>query len=181
MALATFLYDHYNAAKKAGKRYGINHWYLLAQSYAETGGNSYGLRVRKNVAGITAYGLTNQYWKGERSASTANPHIVFRIYPTIQAGWYDFARLLAEKYKMGGHKSIQAYATAISQSPYISEANGDDRAAYRANIIRSYEKLKALSDTVRQGYPVFLVILAVSIIALAGWQYRGRIKTLIQR
>ena len=135
----TFVQTCWPLAVRAGARYRVAPLVLLAQAAVESAwGGSYSFIQRNNPAGITASGKPNRYWLGEKSVSSVSG-LYFRVYPTLQAGFYDFARLLREKYPTAAVLStdVPRYARAISYSPYISEANGDHRPTYEQNINRA--------------------------------------------
>lgn len=137
MTKKEFVKVYYSLAEKAGRKYNLNPTVILAQAANESGwGGSYGARVRKNFFGITAYGSTNEYWNGAKSASQTNPNLIFRIYKTELDSFMDFARLISSKYKSAAlvSKDSTQYAKAIAYSPYISEQNGDNRPAYQKAI-----------------------------------------------
>lgn len=138
----------YPLAKNAGDLYKINPTVILAQAMHESGyGTSYSALTRHNHFGITAYGSRNAYWDGAYSPSKTNPHLNFRIYKTDQDSFYDFARLISSKYTTAASVSndTAAYAKAISLSPYISEANGDNREAYERAIKTNSTLIDSLS------------------------------------
>jgi flagellar protein FlgJ len=132
----------------AGKRYNLNPVVILAQGMHESGyGTSYGALVRKNHFGITAAGKPNEFWDGSKSPSKTNPHLIFRIYKTDQDSFYDFARLISSKYTTAAAVSndTTSYAKAIAYSPYISEANGDNREQYQRAIVVNSNFVNSLS------------------------------------
>lgn len=153
MTKEDFVKTYYPLAEKAGKKYNINPTVILAQGAHESGwGGSYAARVRKNFFGITAYGSTNEYWDGSKSASQTNPHLVFRIYKTAQDSFYDFARLISTKYRTASSVSSDTtqYAKAIAYSPYISEKNGDNRPAYQKAIISNSNYIDSMSEQLKK-------------------------------
>jgi len=135
-------------ALRAAKVFGFSDpYFLLAQMYAENGGNSYLLNTANNVGSlISRYNgaklPTNTWWKGDDVANPKNG-LYFRKYDSIDDGFFDFAHLLSNSYHLGTAKNIQEFAEKIANSSYISEANGDNRAQYAQNIINTYNKLKA--------------------------------------
>ena len=153
MTKEDFVKTYYSLAEKAGKKYNLNPTVILAQGAHESGwGGSYAARVRKNFFGITAYGSTNEYWDGSKSASSTNPHLVFRIYKTAQDSFMDFARLISTKYKTASAISsdTKQYAKAIAYSPYISEKNGDNRPAYQKAIISNSNYIDSMSGQLKK-------------------------------
>lgn len=143
----TFTTTYYPIAKKAGARFGMTPEIILAQAAFESAwGSSYGARVRKNFFGITAAGSPNEFWDGSFSVGQNQYALKFRIYKTEQDSFYDFARLISSKYKTAHavNKDALAYAQAIAYSPYISEANGDSREAYRKGIISTFNSIAAI-------------------------------------
>lgn len=132
--------ENYLYALNAYKKFGIHWIVILAQGGVESGyGTSFGARNRKNHFGITAAGSTNEYWDGTKSQASTG--LWFRVYRTTQDSFYDFARLIKSKYTTAAALSddYKKYAQAIAYSPYINEANGDNRPAYQANIINNSE------------------------------------------
>jgi peptidoglycan hydrolase FlgJ len=153
MTKEDFVKTYYSLAEKAGKKYNLNPTVILAQGAHESGwGGSYAARVRKNFFGITAYGSTNEYWDGSKSASQTNPKLVFRIYKTAQDSFMDFARLISTKYKTASAISSDTtqYAKAIAYSPYISEKNGDNRPAYQNAIISNSNYIDSMSEQLKK-------------------------------
>ncbi|MDO9186252.1 MAG: glucosaminidase domain-containing protein [Bacteroidia bacterium] len=153
MTKEEFVKTYYSLAEKAGKKYNLNPTVILAQAAHESGwGGSYAARVRKNFFGITAYGSTNEYWDGSKSASQTNPQLVFRIYKTAEDSFMDFARLISSKYKTAASVSSDSsqYAKAIAYSPYISEKNGDNRPAYQKAVISNSNYIDSMSDLLKK-------------------------------
>lgn len=146
-----FFKKFYPLAQKAGDKYNISPLVILAQGAFEGNyGTSYGARIRKNHFGITAFGSKNEYWDGTWSFNDKKT-IKFRIYKTDKDSFYDFARLIREKYTSAANVSSDyaKYAKAIAYSPYISEVNGDNRPNYEKSIIdianfitSNFEKIK---------------------------------------
>ena len=137
-------------AQKAGECFGINPIVILAQSAIETGwGESTLAKEHNNFFGITAYGHPNPFWKGDRtdlSAVTGRPTLWFRRYASPEDSFLDFARLIHSAYPVAATLTFHpaAYAKEIAYSKYISEVNGDNRAAYQrmlVSICRSIERL----------------------------------------
>jgi flagellar protein FlgJ len=136
MTKQDFANKFYPLAKIAGDRFGLNPIVILAQAAHESGwGDSYAVRNRKNFFGIIAAGSPNEFWDGAKSQSSASG-LWFRVYKTEQDSFSDFARLISSKYKDAAALSFDApaYAHAIAYSPYISEANGDNRPAYETAV-----------------------------------------------
>lgn len=146
----TFTTTYYPLAQKAGARFGLNPEVILAQAAVESGwGSSYGARVRKNFFGITAAGSPNEFWDGSYSVGKNSYALKFRVYRTEQDSFYDFARLISSKYKsaLAVSQDSTAYARAIAYSPYIAEANGDNRESYRKAIISS---AKGIAEVIKK-------------------------------
>ncbi len=134
-----FVFTYLPIAEKAGKIFGINPVVILAQAAIESGwGTSTLAKQYHNFFGITAYGETNNYWKGGKYISKSSG-LPFRTYQTATDGIMDFARLISTKYKEAARASasVTEYARLISSSPYINEKNGDNRAKYKETIIRN--------------------------------------------
>lgn len=146
MDKTAFANTYYPLAKTAGDRYGINPVVILAQAAHESGwGDSYSVRNRNNFFGIIAAGSPNEFWDGSKSQSSASG-LWFRVYATPQDSFSDFARLIAARYKDAAKVSYDtpAYAQAIAYSPYISEANGDNRPLYEKAVRDNSEFFKAI-------------------------------------
>ena len=146
-----FFIKYYDIAKKAGSRFGISWIIILAQAGLEGAyGTSFGARNRKNHFGITAFGKQNEFWDGTKSQASTG--LWFRVYKTDQDSFYDFARLIKEKYTAAAAVSEDhiKYARAIAYSPYISEANGDNRPVYEKNIINNSEFILKNIDAITE-------------------------------
>ena len=137
-------------AQKAGECFGINPIVILAQSAIETGwGESTLAKEHHNFFGITAYGRPNAFWKGTKtdlSENSGHTSLWFRTYESAEDSFMDFARLIHTAYPVAASLSSQpsAYAKEIAYSKYISEVNGDNRAAYQrmlVSICRTIERL----------------------------------------
>ena len=134
-----YVVNYYGTAERVGKLFGINPIVILAQAAIESGwGTSTLARLHNNFFGVTAYGQTNEYWKGKKYISKSSG-LPFRSYPNASDGFSDFARLIKTKYSRAAQasQSITEYARLISSSPYINEKNGDNRAKYKELIIRN--------------------------------------------
>ena len=102
-----------------------------------------------NFFGITAYGRPNAFWKGKKTDLSENGGHVslwFRTYESAEDSFMDFARLIHTGYPVAASLSAHpsAYAKEIAYSKYISEVNGDNRAAYQrmlVSICRTIERL----------------------------------------
>lgn len=143
----TFTTTYYPLAVKAGKRFGMNPEVILAQAAIESGwGSSYSARIRKNFFGIIAAGSPNEFWDGKYSVSQNQYKLKFRVYKTAQDSFFDFARLISNKYTFAHSVSNDstAYARAIAYSPYITESNGDNRESYRKAIISGFNSIMAV-------------------------------------
>ena len=145
-----FIKQYLPLAQKAGVQFGMNPVIILAQSAIETGwGESTLCKEHNNFFGITAYGHPNPFWKGDRtdlSAVTGRPTLWFRRYASPEDSFLDFARLIHSAYPVAATLTFHpaAYAKEIAYSQYISEVNGDNRAAYQrmlVSICRSIERL----------------------------------------
>ena len=139
-----YVSKHYEYARKAGERFRMDPLVILAQAAHESAWGSSSLaKNQHNFFGITAAGSPNEFWKGDVYQSGGKYKLKFRVYPSAQDSFYDFARLIASKYKTAHAvaTNYKDYATKISQSPYISESNGDNRSVYKNAIISMYEKM----------------------------------------
>ena len=141
MTKQEFLKQYLPLARWAGERFGMNPVILLAQSAIETGwGESTLCKEHNNFFGITAYGRPNPFWKGDRtdlSATNNRPTLWFRRYITPENSFLDFARLIHSAYPVAATLTFHptAYAKEIAYSKYISEVNGDNRAAYQRMLV----------------------------------------------
>ncbi|WP_293707296.1 glucosaminidase domain-containing protein, partial [uncultured Parabacteroides sp.] len=120
------------AARVAGELYGLNPVVILAQSAIETGWGESVLATRyNNFFGLTGYGVANAYWHGGKTVPDKPDGLLFRRYDRPENSFLDFARLIARVYKQAATVSHYpaAYAREIAYSRYISEVNGDNRAA----------------------------------------------------
>lgn len=136
-----FIREFLPVAQAAGKRFAINPSVILAQAAIETGwGESTLAREHLNFFGITAYGRPNPYWQGTKtdlSAGNGTSSLLFRTYTTAEESFMDFARLIRTAYPVAAALSVtpSAYAKEIAYSRYISEVNGDNRAAYQRMLL----------------------------------------------
>lgn len=128
-------------ALKAGEAFGINPVVILAQAAIETGwGQSMLCIEHQNFFGITAYGKPNPFWSGSKtdlSENSGTSNLWFRVYASAADSFMDFARLLHSAYPTAAALSFtpSAYAKEIAYSRYISEVNGDNRAAYQQMLV----------------------------------------------
>jgi flagellar protein FlgJ len=101
-----------------------------------------------NFFGITAYGKHNAYWTGD-GVVIGIRKLKFRLYAEPLLSFLDYARLIRTGYKRAAALSydIAAFAREISQSPYISEVNGDDREAYQRMLIAICNSLSSFPPT----------------------------------
>lgn len=148
MTKKEFIQQYRFPAQHAGECFGINPVVILAQSAIETGwGESTLAREHNNFFGITAYGRPNAFWKGGKTDLSENGNhatLWFRTYHSAEDSFMDFARLIHTAYPVAARlsSSPSAYAKEIAYSKYISEVNGDNRAAYQrmlVSICRSME------------------------------------------
>lgn len=126
------------AARTAGELFGMNPVVILAQGALESGWGESVLAVKfHNFFGIAGYGVANAYWHGGKT-DLGNGGLLFRRYDTPEHGFMDFARLVSSAYPQAAAVSFypEAYAQEIAYSRYISEANGDNRAAYCRTLRR---------------------------------------------
>lgn len=141
------------AALQAGKQYKLNPAIILAQAAIESGwGESLLSKRFHNFFGITGYGKPNLYWNGDTTdpAAEGGPsHLQFRVYPSAENSFMDFARLIRSAYPIAASFSFhpEAYAKEIAYSPYISEVNGDNRMAYRQMLVQIERELHTLIPT----------------------------------
>jgi peptidoglycan hydrolase FlgJ len=168
-----FIKKYWWNAVKAAQRYAHNPTYMLAQSVAERGwtGSTLSNPPYNNFFGVTAGGNTDindfEYWKGATKKSTASG-LLFRVYPNLQASFYDHAKLLSQNL----YKSVvkqgtpEQFAHSIAYSRYISEVNGDNRDAYKRNILRNIEIIKEIPKPISLSAKLFI---GVSVVGAAVW------------
>lgn len=146
-----FVLTYYKVALKVGKKFNLNPIIILAQASLESGwGTSLLATQNHNFFGITAFGKPNQYWDGTFRISKTSG-LKFRNYKTVEDGFSDYARIITSYYKEAAAASnnIPLYAHRISNSPYINEKNGDNRAKYKAIIIQSAQ---TIIDIIKKKY-----------------------------
>ena len=134
------------AARMAGELYGMNPVVILAQAAIESGWGESTLAVKyHNFFGIMGYGVTNAYWHGGKT-DLGNGGLLFRRYDTPEHSFLDFARLVFTAYPQAAAVSAYpaAYAQEIAYSRYISEVNGDNRAAYRKMLVSIARQIQLL-------------------------------------
>jgi len=175
MKAVDFVKKYYPLAKKASDKFGIAPEAILSQAAIEGGwGDSYGVMNRRNHFGITASGSPNSFWDGSYSISSSSG-LKFRVYKTEQDSFYDFARLIKEKYPDSAKLSsnIALYAKSIAQSPYISELNGDNRSKYESNLKDAaasmqsqIQKEKLLTDR-KKNLKILIIILSLLLVVTA--------------
>ena len=133
MGKGEFVKGYGEMARMAGELYRMNPVVILAQAAIESGWGESTLAVKyHNFFGITGYGVTNAYWHGGKT-DLGNGGLLFRRYDTPEHSFLDFARLIFTAYPQAAAVSFHpaAYAQEIAYSRYISEVNGDNRAAYQ--------------------------------------------------
>ena len=113
-------------ARKAGEAFRINPAVILAQAAIETGwGQSARASEQHNYFGLTANGRSN-----------VSPGDSFMDYARLIRSVYPFAADVSDDPK--------AFARKIAYSKYISEVNGDNRAAYQALLVKVCRKISKL-------------------------------------
>ena len=146
MEKGEFVKGYAGAARMAGELYGMNPVVILAQAAIESGWGESTLAVKyHNFFGITGYGVTNAYWHGGKT-DLGNGGLLFRRYDTPEHSFLDFARLVFTAYPQAAAVSAYpaAYAQEIAYSRYISEVNGDNRAAYRKMLVSIARQIQLL-------------------------------------
>lgn len=185
MEKLAFVEKYYGLAEEVGWKFGLNPTVILAQSVQETGwGGSFLATEKNNFFGITAFGKPNDYWDGTKHLSTSS-NLYFRVYKTPKDSFMDFARLITSGYPSVASVSSDStqYAKAISNSSYISEKNGDNRAVYAKNLISFADYIDSVKDqfatknkvvkfvktkmATNNYRPLKIAIIAVSITAMA--------------
>ncbi|RHR55619.1 glucosaminidase domain-containing protein [Parabacteroides sp. AF17-28] len=146
MEKGVFVKGYGGAARMAGELYGMNPVVILAQAAIESGWGESTLAVKyHNFFGIMGYGVTNAYWHGGKT-DLGNGGLLFRRYDTPEHSFLDFARLVFTAYPQAAAVSAYpaAYAQEIAYSRYISEVNGDNRAAYRKMLVSIARQIQLL-------------------------------------
>ena len=146
MEKGEFVKGYGGAARMAGELYGMNPVVILAKAAIESGWGESTLAVKyHNFFGITGYGVTNAYWHGGKT-DLGNGGLLFRRYDTPEHSFLDFARLVFTAYPQAAAVSAYpaAYAQEIAYSRYISEVNGDNRAAYRKMLVSIARQIQLL-------------------------------------
>jgi flagellar protein FlgJ len=142
--VADYINRYYDYAVSAGTEFDFDPIIMLAQGAMESGwGTSRMSNQANNFFGITAFGKTNDYWKGEIYQQTTNLKLKFRVYNTPDLSFKDFGRLIKAKYKTAysNRNDYKAYAKSIANSSYIDPNGGDNREVYEKVIISNYEKI----------------------------------------
>ena len=145
-----FVKDFLPAAVSAGATFNMNPLAILSQAAFESGwGTSNLATASRNFFGLTAYGCSNEYWHGGKTAVRTNGYSLnFRRYDTRENSFLDFARLIRNNYRTAWQVShdLTAYAREIAYSPYISELNGDDRETYRRSLVDIAATIQAVIE-----------------------------------
>jgi flagellar protein FlgJ len=153
MKKSKYIQQYLPAAQAVGKAYNLNPDIILAQAAIESGWGESTLAVEhNNFFGITAYGRHSKYWTGEKVDIRATPDgkspgLIFRKYASHMDSFMDFGRLIRSAYPRAAILSFNpaAYASEMAYSSYISEVNGDNRAAYErmlCSITRNIGKIR---------------------------------------
>jgi flagellar protein FlgJ len=139
-AQINFVRKYWNYAVKSARKYGHNPVYMLAQSIAERG---YKGSTLSNAPYNNFFGITKGNWTGK---TVDMGKLTFRVYPSIQDSFDDYAKLLTIPLYKGVVKtgSPEQFAQSIAYSPYISESNGDNRETYRKNILDAISVIGAI-------------------------------------
>ena len=145
-----FVKDSLPAAVSAGAAFNMNPLAILSQAAFESGWGTSNLATAAcNFFGLTAYGCSNEYWHGGKTAvRTTGYSLNFRRYDTRENSFLDFARLIRNNYRSAWQVShdLTAYAREIAYSPYISELNGDDRETYRRSLVSIAATIQAVIE-----------------------------------
>jgi len=137
MKKEVFIQQYLPLAQKAGEAFRINPAVMLAQAAIESGWGQSALSIEcNNFFGLTGYGPANDYWDGKTTTLSAFG-LKFRMYADAQQSFMDSARLIRKNYSRAADMSYfpAAFAKEMAYSSYISEVNGDNREAYRRNIV----------------------------------------------
>lgn len=151
MEINLFVSKYAPMAQEAGRAFRIDPTVILAQAAIETGwGESVLCREYHNFFGITAYGKPNVWWDGTW-AELSPRSLRFRVYAAEKHSFMDYCRLLRASYPRAADMSANpaAFAKEIAYSRYISEVNGDNRAAYRkmlCTIAASLQRLVEINE-----------------------------------
>lgn len=136
------------AAVAAGKAVGLNALVILSQAAHEgQWGSSFSVRTRRNHFGMIAAGSKNPFWDGVSKTQSSASKLWFRVYPSHEASFCDFASLISRKYPTAFACASRPadYAKAIAASPYISEENGDNRPAYARALAANAVTIAAIA------------------------------------
>ena len=144
-----FIKQYLFPAQKAGECFGINPIVILAQSAIETGwGESTLAKEHHNFFGITATDVQTLSGKAQRPIFLKQRPYLLMV-PHLRISGRQFYGLRPSDHtaypvaaSLSPHPS--AYAKEIAYSKYISEVNGDNRAAYQrmlVSICRTIERL----------------------------------------
>lgn len=122
-----FVKKNWNHALAAASKFRMHPVIFLSHSAKETGwGRSYLALTCNNYFGIMAAGETNPYWDGQYYQSSGGAK--WRKYATVKDSFMDYGRLISTSGHYKTAYSVSAdpdqYAKAISQSPYMTDADG---------------------------------------------------------
>lgn len=146
MLKESFVILYFPHALNVWKKFKLNPSVVLAQAAIESGWGESSLATKaNNFFGISAYGVSNEYWHGGK-VETCPDGLCFRRYDMVENSFLDFGRLITTIYKNAAHVSFlpKSYAQEIAYSRYISEKNGDNRELYKDLLVRIEHSLQPL-------------------------------------
>lgn len=135
----TYFDNHYQYAKIASQKFGINPIAILAVGALESGKGASNLaRSYRNHFGLkvsTFYPKDGSGWDGRSRGSLSPEGNYYRAYQSVQQSYNDFAFLISASgyYKTAKANSYSAsgFAQAIAYSPYHTS----NRETYRRNVL----------------------------------------------
>lgn len=168
-----YVKSNWSYALNAAKKYKIHPVIFLSHSAKETGwGRSFLAVNHKNYFGIMAGGNTNQYWKGKTVKTSSGA--TWRSYDQPIDSFMDYGLLISssslykDAYKVSSNPDSFAYA--ISQSPYMTDADG--RAKYYNDFvsinktIASIAVQEKLKMSMSSGFIGLAALILISAVAL---------------
>lgn len=135
-----FLVKFYTIASILGKGWKFNPVIILTHAAAESGWGT----SRIAIDGKNLFGITKGSWQGPVVPSGTIAGLFFRKYGSYFKGVKDYLELIST-YEAGKlSDNIEDFARSLSQSPYLSEKNGDNREAYRKMLVSIHKDIVRL-------------------------------------
>lgn len=164
-----FVKNNWEFALNAAKKYKMHPVIFLSHSAKETGwGRSYLAEYHNNFFGIMAGGTTNQYWKGQYYTSTSG--VKWRKYDKPADSFMDYGQLISssslykEAYKASSNPD--SFALAISQSPYMTDADG--RQKYYQDFVSINKSIAGIAVQEKLKANMSIGFVGLSVLLLAG-------------